>query len=136
MEKYLIKRIIIFTCLIFAITNCKNEANNDFDKIKSKYKHLVINYMGAPAGLIDNIVGEFDVEKGIFKDLDYSDDTDATWQPGIHWRRLTQMAVQYNTPESEYYKSEQIKKIIISGFYQIIILCSLSITLAKNVCRE
>ena len=115
MEKYLIKRIIIFTCLIFAITNCKNEADNDFDKIKGKYKYLVINCMGALAGRVDNIVGEFDVEKGIFKDLDYSDDTDATWQPGVHWRRLTQLAVQYNLPESEYYKSEQIKKIIISG---------------------
>ena len=47
--------------------------------------------------------------------MNYSENNPANWAGGIHWRRLTEMALTYRTPSSAYFESNDLKNSIIKG---------------------
>ena len=62
---------------------------------------------------VKKYIKNFDIETGQFKDLDYNDNSAAVWQPGMHWRRMVDMARIYQLPGSDLYHDTHLKDCII-----------------------
>jgi chondroitin AC lyase len=52
---------------------------------------------------------------GKFSDLDYTDNSAARWKWGVHWQRLTTLAVAYADSTSNFYHSKVFENNVIAG---------------------
>lgn len=105
--------IVIFSNIIFSVLADNN--SNELSIIKKNLIDITLNYTDYPASTISDFLPFFNLEKGCFDDLNYKDETKSLWQPGLHWKRLTEMAVQYRTKTSKFYNDATVKEKIIKG---------------------
>lgn len=105
--------IVIFVNIAFSVL--ANNNSNELGIIKKNLIDITLNYTDYPASTIADFLPYFNLEKGFFNDLNYKDDTKSLWQPGLHWKRLTEMAVQYRTKTSLFYDDPALKEKIIKG---------------------
>ena len=87
---------------------------NDIERIKSRLREITIRYS-------DNRIKESPEEligkytNGKFSDLDYANNSVAGWHWGIHWQRLTTLAVAYHQEHSSFFRSVSLKQSLIHG---------------------
>ena len=109
------KLINIAFLVVIAIYSIAADRITDLKIIKKNLYDITLHYNDSPPSSIDKLLATFDKEKGIFADLNYSENNPANWAGGIHWRRLTEMALTYRTPSSAYFESNDLKNSIIKG---------------------
>ena len=89
--------------ILFISSACSGFATaDDFEKIREKLYEITLYHTPRPACSVDEVIAAFDPQQGLFTDLDYTNQDRALWHPGIHWRRLTELACQYRLPDSPY----------------------------------
>ncbi len=102
--------------ILFISSACSGFATaDDFEKIREKLYEITLYHTPRPACSVDEVIAAFDPQQGLFTDLDYTNQDRALWHPGIHWRRLTELACQYRLPDSPYYNSSRIRGYILKG---------------------
>jgi chondroitin AC lyase len=108
----LFKNILIFLFVILPVF--VSAQTKDIELVKAKLREITLHYTD------QTVVGnaeklEIQLIDGKFSDLNYADNSAARWQWGVHWQRLTTLAVAYKLPESTLYLSETLKNKIIAG---------------------
>lgn len=108
------KRIIICVLICGIALNNVFSQLKDIERVKSKLCEVTLFYTDLniaekPDFLIDKC------NNGKFIDLDYTDNSDARWQWGVHWQRLTAMAIAYADSSSKYYRSKKLENIIVQA---------------------
>jgi chondroitin AC lyase len=110
----MIKRISFITVFLTISFLSLLAQNNDIEKIKSKLHEVTMHFS-------ENRITESPIHlnqrftDGRFTDLDYDNNSAARWHWGIHWQRLTTLAVAYNLEESGLYRSASLKNNLIAG---------------------
>jgi chondroitin AC lyase len=105
----------LFLVALFSATLLSLSAQNaDLEKIKSKLREVTLHYSDSrikesPEELIRKFTN------GKFTDLNYADNSSARWHWGVHWQRLTTLAVAYNLEESAFFRSPSLQKSLIDG---------------------
>lgn len=87
---------------------------NDIDLVKSKLREVTLYYTDRNVAENADRLSEIFTD-GKFSDLDYTDNSAARWKWGVHWQRLTTLAVAYADSTSNYYHSKEIKNYVIAG---------------------
>lgn len=109
MRKTLLSLLFLLSCL------AARPAQDDFGKIRKRLYEITLYHTPRPACSPEEIIAAFDPQRGLFTDLDYTNQDRALWHPGIHWRRLTELACQYRLPGSPHYRSPRLREYILKG---------------------
>jgi chondroitin AC lyase len=87
---------------------------NDIDLVKSKLREVTLYYTDRNVAENADRLSEIFTD-GKFSDFDYTDNSAARWKWGVHWQRLTTLAVAYADSTSNFYHSKEIKNYVIAG---------------------
>lgn len=79
------------------------------DTIFARYKRFLIESV-QPGRNTDQLLDSF--SNGQWNDINYQDTQPANWQPWEHMKRISDLALVWVNPKSEYYHDEQVWKVI------------------------
>lgn len=79
------------------------------DTIFARYKRFLIESV-QPERNTDQLLDSF--SNGQWNDINYQDTQPANWQPWEHMKRISDLALVWVNPKSEYYHDEQVWKVI------------------------
>jgi len=86
----------------------------DNELVKSKLREVTLSYSDRNINNSGSSLFEKS-ENGKFTDLNYSDNSAARWHWGIHWQRLTTLAIAYADTTSSFYHSDLLRQKIEAG---------------------
>jgi chondroitin AC lyase len=102
--------IVLFSATLFSLA----AQNADIEMIKGKLREITLHYSDSRIKESpEELTSKF--SNGRFSDLNYADNSSARWHWGLHWQRLTTLAVAYNLEESSFFRSPSLQKGLIEG---------------------
>ena len=108
------RRIIFLVLLLCNMLQLLHAKSDDMQIIKSRLREITLHFS-------ENRIKESPEElmskfsNGGFTDLDYAGNSKAGWSWGIHWQRLTALAVTYQQVQSPLFRSESLKLKLMEG---------------------
>ncbi len=106
------KNILIFLFVILPVL--VSAQTNDIELVKAKLREVTLHYTDQTAAVNAEKL-ELQLADGKFSDLNYADNSAAKWQWGVHWQRLTSLAIAYTDSTSNFYHSGILKNKIVEG---------------------
>jgi chondroitin AC lyase len=88
--------------------------SDDIQIVKSRLREITLHFSEnrikeSPEELMNKF------SNGRFTDLDYAGNSKSGWPWGIHWQRLTALAVTYHQVQSPFFRSEFLKLKLMEG---------------------
>lgn len=107
--------LILLICLSACMTVQATRYDSDIEKIKKNLFEISLYYSDTQNDDIKSFISNMNTQNGLFTDLDYHGQAKSEWNPGIHWRRLSAMAIAYHNPADIYYLDKHLKDAIVNG---------------------
>lgn len=107
--------LFCFLFSAFSINLLAIHSQNDIHSINEKLFEVLLYYSEDYNYDINHLMEIIDTERGVFYDLDYSDQTNSEWQPDIHWRRLSYMSKRFLIDDNPFYNDNQLLEAILNG---------------------
>lgn len=84
----------------------------DLERIKQNLRLVTLQFSDQSAGDVQSLSDK--LNKGFFNDLDYQNNDAARWHWGIHWQRLTALAIACKS-DGKWFESQDLKDKIVAG---------------------
>lgn len=106
--------LFLIMCSLCTCLTAQN-LGQDIRTVKVHLRELALSFSDHQDTELEKIVASMDLKTGLFNDLDYKNQTPSEWQPGEHWRRLSSMAISYQSKASNYFQDKILLRAIIRG---------------------
>jgi chondroitin AC lyase len=108
------KRTFFLMVLFIGILFPLSAQNADIEKIKEQLREITLHYSDSRIKESpEELTSKF--SNGKFSDLNYADNSSARWHWGVHWQRLTILAIAYSHEESSFFRLPLLQKSVIQG---------------------
>ncbi len=103
-------KVMLF-CFFYSIINAQT---NDIELVKKHLREITLNYTDQIPVETSTSLAKI-LNEGKFIDINYSDNSAARWEWGVHWQRLTSLAIAYADSTSKQYHSKLLENRIVAG---------------------